>query len=50
MGKEQVAYPKIPIQSTASNWWPLVPPSSKDKDGKSCWALLSWRQSNEGSG
>lgn len=28
------AYPKVPTQSTASNWWPLVPPSSKDKDGE----------------
>lgn len=28
------AYPKVPTQFTASNWRPLVPPSSKDKGGK----------------
>jgi hypothetical protein len=30
------AYPKVPTQSTVSNWWPLVPPSSKDR-WESCW-------------
>lgn len=26
-------YPQVPTQSNASDWWPLVPPSSKDKGG-----------------
>lgn len=44
------AYPKVPTQFTASKLEASGPSQLQRQRWESCWALLSWMQSNEGSG